>query len=126
MIQICQRQDGHGILICAQAFIDPVPRHLCPDCQQSADLTRECQRLGLGDWPRDFDGTLRRLLAFLDLPYDPACAKFHEVEREVQTVSRSQVREPVHGRGLGRWRGYSAQLAPLIEALREAGASLPD
>ena len=80
----------------------------------------------LGDWPRDFDGTLRRLLAFLDLPYDPACAKFHEVEREVQTVSRSQVREPVHGRGLGRWRGYSAQLGPLIEALREAGAALPD
>ena len=80
----------------------------------------------LGDWPRDFDGTLRKLLAFLDLPYDPACAKFHEVEREVQTVSRSQVREPVHGRGLGRWRGYAPQLAPLIEALREAGAALPD
>jgi hypothetical protein len=80
----------------------------------------------LGDWPADFDGTLRRLLAFLDLPYDPACAKFHEVERDVHTVSRSQVREPVHRRGLGRWRGYSAQLVPLVEALRQAGAHLPD
>jgi tetratricopeptide (TPR) repeat protein len=80
----------------------------------------------LADWPADFDGTLRRLLAFLDVPYDPACAKFHEVEREVQTVSRSQVREPVHARGLGRWRSYATQLAPLIEALREAGVSLPD
>jgi hypothetical protein len=80
----------------------------------------------LGDWVADFDGTLRRMLAFLDLPYDPACERFHEVARDVQTVSRSQVREPVHGRGIGRWRAFSAQLAPLIEALREAGASLPD
>jgi hypothetical protein len=80
----------------------------------------------LSDWVADFDGTLRRLLAFLDLPYDPACAKFHEVEREVQTVSRSQVREPVHGRGIGRWRPYEAQLTPLVEALRQAGVALPE
>lgn len=82
--------------------------------------------IALCDWVRDFDGTLRGLLAFLDLPYDPACARFHEVARDVHTVSRAQVREPVHGRGLGRWRGYAAHLAPLIATLREGGAPLPD
>jgi Flp pilus assembly protein TadD len=78
----------------------------------------------LSDWVTDFDATLRRVLEFLDLPYDSACAKFHEVEREVHTVSRAQVREPVHGRGLGRWRSYANRLAPLIEALEEGGVSL--
>jgi hypothetical protein len=82
--------------------------------------------VALGDWVDDFDATLRRLLAFLGLPYDPACARFHEVARDVRTVSRAQVREPVHGRGLGRWRAYAAHLAPLIGALREAGVALPD
>ena len=80
----------------------------------------------LADWVADFDATLRRVLDFLDLPYDPACANFHTVERDVQTVSRAQVREPVHGRGIGRWRPFASHLAPLIEALREGGASLPD
>ena len=64
--------------------------------------------LRLADWPANFDRTLRQLLAFIELPYDPTCTRFHEVGRDVQTASRSQVREPVHGRGLGRWRGHSA------------------
>jgi tetratricopeptide (TPR) repeat protein len=76
----------------------------------------------LSDWVDDFTGTLRRVLAFLDLPYDPACENFHEGERRVRTVSRAQVKQPVNARGIGRWRGYEPQLAPLIAALREGGA----
>jgi len=77
--------------------------------------------LSLQDWVRDFDGTLARLLAHLDLPPDPACARFYEVDREVRTVSSAQVRQPIHGRGLGRWRPYAAELAPLIAELEAAG-----
>jgi len=73
--------------------------------------------VALHDWVRDFDGTLARVLAFLDLPHDPACLRFYESDREVRTVSRAQVRQPVHAEGLGRWRAYAAQLAPLITAL---------
>ncbi len=80
----------------------------------------------LADWVKDFDATLRRVLDFLELPYDAACARFHTVERDVQTVSRAQVREPVHARGLGRWRPYATHIGPLIEALREGGVALPD
>jgi len=79
-----------------------------------------CQ-VHLSDWVADFDGTLRRVLAFLDLPYDPACERFYEADRRVRTVSRAQVKEKVNGRGLGRWRRYEAQLAPLIKALEDSG-----
>jgi hypothetical protein len=78
----------------------------------------------LKDWVEDFTGTLRRVLDFLDLPYDPACERFYEQDRRVRTVSRAQVRQPVNARGLGRWRPYAQDLQPLIEALA-AGGALP-
>jgi len=78
-------------------------------------------RVNLSDWVEDFDGTLRRLLAFLDLPYDPACERFYEAERRVRTVSRAQVKEKVNARGIGRWRPYAEQLAPLIAELEAGG-----
>ncbi len=77
--------------------------------------------VALHDWVRDFDGTLARVLAHLGLPPDPACARFYDNDREVRTVSRMQVRQPVHAKGLGRWRGYAAELAPLIAELEAAG-----
>jgi tetratricopeptide (TPR) repeat protein len=78
--------------------------------------------LRLDDWVRDFDATLARVLGFVDLPPDPACARFYESDSRVRTVSRAQVRQPVNARGLGRWRAYAQGLAPLIEQLECAGA----
>jgi tetratricopeptide (TPR) repeat protein len=87
-----------------------------------AALPNPIFQLNLSDWVEDFDGTLRRVLACLGLPYDAACERFHEAERRVRTVSRAQVKEKVNARGLGRWRPYAKQLAPLIKALEESGA----
>jgi tetratricopeptide (TPR) repeat protein len=78
--------------------------------------------LKLSDWVTDFDGTLRRVLALADLPHDPNCVRFYATENRVRTVSRSQVKQPVNARGLGRWRTYEAELQPLIAELAEAGA----
>jgi hypothetical protein len=75
----------------------------------------------LSDWVRDFDGTLDRVLTHLDLPPDPNCARFHEAETRVRTVSRAQVRQPINDRGLGRWKTHAADLAPLIAELDAAG-----
>jgi Tfp pilus assembly protein PilF len=75
----------------------------------------------LSDWVEDFDGTLARVLTHLDLPPDPACARFYEADSRVRTVSRAQVRQPVNARGLGRWRTYEAELGPLIAELEKAG-----
>jgi hypothetical protein len=87
-----------------------------------AALPNPIMTVRLTDWVEDFAGTLRRVLDFLDLPYDAACETFYQTDRRVRTVSRTQVRQPVNARGIGRWRGYEPQLAPLIAALRENGA----
>jgi tetratricopeptide (TPR) repeat protein len=76
----------------------------------------------LSDWVEDFNGTLRRVLALVALPHDANCARFYETENRVRTVSRSQVKQPVNARGLGRWRAYEAELRPMIVELEQAGA----
>jgi hypothetical protein len=86
-----------------------------------AALPNPILTVALNDWVTDFAGTLARVLAHLELPDDPACARFHEVERDVRTVSRAQVRQPVNARGIGRWRRFEPQLAPLIRELEAAG-----
>ena len=77
--------------------------------------------VALADWVADFPNTLARVLAFLDLPYDAACETFYAQPRRVRTASAEQVRTPINARGIGRWRRYAAELAPLIAELRAAG-----
>ena len=86
-----------------------------------ASLPNPILTVALADWVHDFDATLARVLTHLDLPPDPNCARFHEAQSRVRTVSRSQVRQPVNTRGLGRWPAYARQLAPLIAELETAG-----
>jgi hypothetical protein len=74
----------------------------------------------LSDWVEDFDATLAGVLAHLDLPPDPNCARFYESDSRVRTVSYAQVRQPVNARGLGRWKNYQTELAPLIAELEQA------
>ncbi len=85
-----------------------------------AALPNPILTVALSDWVEDFDGTLARVLDHIELPHDDACARFHEAESRVRTVSRSQVRQPVNARGLGRWKTYAAELAPLIAELDHA------
>ncbi len=87
-----------------------------------AELPNPILTVRLSDWVEDFDGTLARLLAHVDLPPDPNCARFYESESRVRTVSRAQVRQPVNDRGLGSWKAYADELAPLIAELDRAGS----
>ena len=90
-----------------------------------AVLPNPLMTVRLEDWVGDFAGTLRRILDFLDIPYDSACERFYEQDSRVRTVSRTQVRQPVNARGLGRWRPYERYLQPLIADLA-AGVLLSD
>ena len=81
--------------------------------------------IALTDWIDDFDATLARLLDFLGLPPDPACARFYELDRGVSTASRDQVRRPINRAGLDRWREYEIELQPLIAELAAAGLLPP-
>ena len=55
----------------------------------------------------DQETETRRLLAFLDLDWDPACLDFHRNPRPVVTASHTQVRSPIYTGSVGRWRNYS-------------------
>jgi hypothetical protein len=63
------------------------------------------------------EATIRRLLAFLDLPWDPACLDFHQSARQVRTASFEQVRRPLYRSSVGRHRPYERWLGPLRESL---------
>jgi tetratricopeptide (TPR) repeat protein len=59
---------------------------------------------------------IRRILDYCGLPFDPACLRFHEVERDVRTASAGQVRQPIN-RNTALSGHYGALLNPLREAL---------
>ena len=61
------------------------------------------------------DAAARRLVAFCDLPWDDACLHPQANARPVHTASVYQVREAVHQRSVGKWRGYEAWLGELAD-----------
>lgn len=60
---------------------------------------------------------IRRLLDYLDLPFEETCLRFYENDRVVRTASAQQVRKPIFTEGLDHWRNYEPWLAPLKAAL---------
>ncbi|MFV1850170.1 MAG: tetratricopeptide repeat-containing sulfotransferase family protein [Thalassospira sp.] len=65
----------------------------------------------------DLEHEAKRLLDFLELPWDPALLEFHASDRAVRTASANQVRKPIYRSSVERWRPYEKELAPLFEAL---------
>ena len=65
----------------------------------------------------DLDASVRRILDFCKLPFDPRCIEFHKNERSVRTASSEQVRRPIYKDGLDQWQNFEPWLVPLREAL---------
>ena len=63
------------------------------------------------------EGQARRIVAACGLDWDERCLAFHTRERAVNTASVAQVRQPLHGRSVGRSKAYETHLAPLRQAL---------
>ena len=63
------------------------------------------------------EAEVRRLLDYLQLPFDEACLRFHETKRAVRTASSEQVRRPMTSEGIDQWRRFEAWLGPLKESL---------
>ena len=68
----------------------------------------------------DLEGSVRRLLEFLGLPFEQACLEFHKNVRSVKTASSEQVRQPIYREGLDQWRRYEPWLSELREKLGDA------
>ena len=73
----------------------------------------------------DLEGEVRRLLNYLDLPFEDACLRFFENKRAVHTPSSEQVRRPINRDGMDTWRNYEPWLGPLKEALGPVLDSYP-
>lgn len=65
----------------------------------------------------DPEGSVRRILDFCGLPFEPACLEFHDTQRAVATASATQVRKPIYKTSVRRWKKYATELAPLLKAL---------
>ena len=69
----------------------------------------------------DLEAVARKLVAWCDLAWEPSCLEFHRAKRPVRTASTVQVRQPVYGTSVGRWKHYEQVLAPLFDRLRYSG-----
>ena len=69
------------------------------------------------DVVEDLEGSVRRLLDFCGLEFEPACLEFYKNERSVRTASSEQVRRPIFKEGLDQWRYFEPWLGPLQEHL---------
>jgi tetratricopeptide (TPR) repeat protein len=69
------------------------------------------------DVVEDLEGSVRRLLDFCGLEFEPACLEFYKNERSVRTASSEQVRRPIFKEGLDQWRNFEPWLGPLQEHL---------
>jgi tetratricopeptide (TPR) repeat protein len=83
-------------------------------------LPRRILRVQHEDVVDDLEGSVRRILDFCGLEFEPTCLKFHETERSVRTASSEQVRQPLYRDGLDQWKHFEPWLEPLKTALGDA------
>jgi tetratricopeptide (TPR) repeat protein len=72
------------------------------------------------DVVEDLEGSVRRILEFCGLDFEPACLDFHRTVRSVHSASSEQVRRPIFRDGLLQWRNYETWLNPLKTYLGDA------
>jgi tetratricopeptide (TPR) repeat protein len=66
----------------------------------------------------DFDGEIHKVLGFVGAPWDPSVRDFAAQVRAVpRTPSAPQVARGLNAEGVGQWRHYQAQLAPVASRL---------
>lgn len=65
----------------------------------------------------DVEKMARAIIAHIGLEWDERCLRFYETERPVKTASLAQVRQPIYGTSVGRWKKYEQFLKPLLAEL---------
>jgi tetratricopeptide (TPR) repeat protein len=85
-----------------------------------AVLPRRILRVWYEDVVEDIEKSVRRILVFCGLEFEPACVEFYKTERSVRTASSEQVRLPIFRDGLNQWWNYEPLLGPLKENLGDA------
>jgi hypothetical protein len=65
------------------------------------------------------EATLRKVLEFCGLEWQPGCADISRNPAPSSTLSTAQVRGRVHTRAFGEWRRYEPQLSVLARVLAQ-------
>lgn len=65
----------------------------------------------------DVEGQARKLIDYLELPWNEGVLKFYDTDRPVRTASATQVRKPIYKSSTNRWRKFEKYLGPLLEEL---------
>lgn len=73
----------------------------------------------------DPEALARRMLDYLELPWEPQVLNTSELDRPVKTASVWQVRQPIYQTSKAKWKRYSEFLGPLIEAMKKKIAPDP-
>jgi tetratricopeptide (TPR) repeat protein len=73
----------------------------------------------------DTEATMRKVIAFCELDWEPACLESSRNRTPVGTLSAAQARAAIHTGAFGAWRPYARQLAGLQEALGQGHGTLP-
>ena len=68
----------------------------------------------------DLEGSVRRILDYCGLTFEPACVAFHKTRRSVRTPSSEQVRQPIFRDSLEQWKKYEPWLGDFKSALGDA------
>ena len=80
-------------------------------------LPNKILRVNNEDVIDDLEGQVKRMLDYLELPFEESCITFYETDRSVRTASSEQVRKPVNKSGQGRWKPYAKNLGSLVDSL---------
>ena len=59
----------------------------------------------------------REIIEYCELQWEDSCLEFYKTERQVQTASNEQVREPINKKSVKAWKNYEEFLRPLIKNL---------
>jgi tetratricopeptide (TPR) repeat protein len=73
----------------------------------------------------DLEGQVRRILDYLELPFEESCLDFYRTDRSIRTPSSEQVRQPIYRAGLEQWRNFEPYLGDLKRELAAEIAAYP-
>ena len=74
------------------------------------------------DTVAELEPQARKLIEYVDLPWDEKCLQPHKQKRAVLTASKTQVTKPIYKTSVKSWKKYEKQLQPLIDELASGPA----
>ncbi len=72
----------------------------------------------------ELEAQARNIVSYSGLDWQDSCLDFHKNSRQVDTLSTTQVRQPIYKSSVGAWQHYKSELKPFIETYLSEGGRL--